>query len=440
MGGVFTILVLLPVALQAQHSNKPTVPGKALIQKQGFNQLQLPAQAVQRIQKFSKNSIHKAVHPVQLPERLYEEEKLILYVNPNNNRIQFTPGKGAEEVYILKTSIDVPSDDRYVWAGDVFYQSSEHPIGSATFVQNNDGETTGNIDVEGVFFQIHPLSASGMHALVEFDREEIDRHDAAKSKNGNPNLYGVGRETKSNNTINTESSIPPTLDDSLKIESRNLLQTEHESITTCALRYIRALVLYTPNAATYGNIDNIIDLAIAETNQAYTNSNITNLRLVLQHKQEYDFIEGTDIEDALNDRLIPDPEIIQLRDSVHADVVIMLTEAGNYTFPHSGNCNEQQCPEDNADDKSEDWGIAGTLFLEKERAYAIVDVSKATGPTYTLAHELGHLQAARHHPDEDDDPALFDYAYGHRFSYECTFLGIGNHVRDRRSWLGLYQE
>lgn len=49
--GVLAILVLLPITLQAQHLNNPSKQGKTLIQKQGLNQLQLPAQALQRIRE-----------------------------------------------------------------------------------------------------------------------------------------------------------------------------------------------------------------------------------------------------------------------------------------------------------------------------------------------------------------------------------------------------
>ncbi len=424
-------MVLLPITLQAQHLNNPSKQGKALIQKQGLNQLQLPAQALQRIQKFSKNSIHKAVHAVQLPEKLYEIEKLILYVNPNSKRIHFTPGKGAEEIQIIKTSIEVPSDKRYIWVGDVFHQSSEHPIGSATFVQNNDGEINGNIDVEGIFFQIHPLGKSGMHAFIEFDREEINRKNKARAGRGSPNQSGSGTITTTSDIAanvlsereTTSNAAPFTVE-----TSEDLLANESEIQTSCSMRYIRALVLYTEGAAESqnGNIDNVIDLAIAETNQAYANSGINNVRLVVQHIQEDDFNESEGlIQTALYQRLIPDDKIFQLRDSVKADVVIMFTSPGIYYDDRvSGPCDETQCPSDpGAPDNREQYGIAGGTNLEADSAYVIVDISKATAPKYTLAHEIGHIQAAQHHPSDDTHPfPLYDYGYGHRFSYPCGFL------------------
>lgn len=93
----------------------------------------------------------------------------------------------------------MPSDDRYVWIADVYHSLSEHPIGSATIVQNKYGEINGNIDVEGVFFQIHPLCVSDMHAFVEFDREEMKHQKNARAEIGNPNQSAGGAVTMNKN-------------------------------------------------------------------------------------------------------------------------------------------------------------------------------------------------------------------------------------------------
>lgn len=429
-GGVFTILVLLPLTLHAQPSNNQSNQGKEFIRERVESRANIPSNAQNRIQKLSNVSTHKSIHPVRLPERLYEEDKLTIYINPNSNRIQFSKNNGAEEIQIIRTEIDVVSDDQYIWIGDVYNQSYEFPIGSATFVQDSEGEINGNIDIQGLMLQIHPLAQSGLHAIVEFDELEMDRHDAARAGNRSPDRYGAGSNSGNSSPFLQGSTINENyqnqfISDDLLFEEEVL--TGSEFSPTCAMRYIRAMVLYTPDAASYGNINNIIALAINETNQAYTNSGITNVNVVLQHSQEFDFIEGEDILDART-RLIADSAIIALRNFHDADVVMMLTEAGTYKIPNDGgSCNEIQCPPDPSapDNNTDDWGIAGTLFLESEKAYAIVDVSRATGPSYTFAHELGHLQAARHHPDDEPNNAnpLYDYAHGHRFSfYHAGFI------------------
>jgi hypothetical protein len=76
--GVFTILVLLPLTLHTQHLNKISLQGKELVQNHPVDMKLLPLKARNRIQVLSKKSIHKTVYAVQLSNRLYEEEKLIL--------------------------------------------------------------------------------------------------------------------------------------------------------------------------------------------------------------------------------------------------------------------------------------------------------------------------------------------------------------------------
>ena len=171
------------------------------------NLTNIPAQARNRLQSLSDVSTHKSIHPVRLPERLYEEDTLILYVHPNSRRIQFSKGNGAEEIQIIKNKIEVVSDDQYIWIGDVYGGLSENPIGSATFVQDSEGEINGNIDIDGLMLQVHPLAQSGLHAIVEFDELEMDKHDAARVGNGSTDRYGAGTSPENINPLVQGSTI-----------------------------------------------------------------------------------------------------------------------------------------------------------------------------------------------------------------------------------------
>jgi len=419
---------------------------KELVQERRTNVQSLPQQARNRVQSLSVISAHKRVNPVRLPEWLYDETKLAIYVDPANREIRFSPGNGVEELHIIRTRIEVISDNAYAWAGDVYVSSGTHPypIGDALFIQSIDGEINGNIDVEGLFFQVHPLGASGLHAIVEFDEEKMGRGNS----NASPYHSGgaVSSETvhptpgaklpfKDVNTATQSETAYPTqpleeqhLEDEL-VELQERLKAEEAFPSPCAMRYIRALVLYTESAKNYGNIENIINLAIQETNQAYSNSGVVNVSVVLEHSEEFNFNEGNDIENDL-ESLIVHPNAQDLREDHNADVVILLTGPEAYPIvDYGGDCEDEfiDCPPDSGPPNRNEfeWGIAGTLHLEEERAYAIVNVSKAAGPTYTFAHELGHIQGAWHHPDDihsDDlteNPPLYDYGFGHRVSYSC---------------------
>src|SRR5690625_5116566 len=60
----------------------------------------------------------------------------------------------------------------------------------------------------------------------------------------------------------------------------------------CTPEIIRLLVLYTPAAAQGRNISSIVNLAVQETNDAYTNSQISNRRVAVSHIQQLNFYES----------------------------------------------------------------------------------------------------------------------------------------------------
>lgn len=176
---------------------------------------------------------------------------------------------------------------------------------------------------------------------------------------------------------------------------------------TCPKHFARVLVLYTAGAASYGNINNIIAQAITETNDAYWNSNSNTGSVILQHSQQIGFGETFDIGVDLS-TLMNNSTINSLRVQYDADIVVILTTAGQY---------------------NQTFGAAATYKALYNGAYAIVDVSKATGSRYTFAHEVAHIQGLQHHPNDDNtfSDGLYNYGYGHRISYSgCGFLGLGS--------------
>jgi hypothetical protein len=160
---------------------------------------------------------------------------------------------------------------------------------------------------------------------------------------------------------------------------------------------IDVLAVYTPSSMTrYGGADGVealIQLAVAETNQAYLNSGVsTRLRLV--HTALVDYTESGSMQTDLN--RITDPgdsfmdEVHALRDRFGADTVTLIEESADY-------CGIA-------------WLMTSLSASFESRAFSVVYSSCATG-YYSLGHELGHNMGSSHDHDNAGS-ALYPYSYG----------------------------
>lgn len=174
------------------------------------------------------------------------------------------------------------------------------------------------------------------------------------------------------------------------------------------------MVLYTSQARTGAGgtvaIENLIDLAVAEANTVYQNSQV-HLRVRLVHRSEVQYAEAPNLSTNLNRLQAPADgfldEVPPLRNTHRADIVCLITE-------------------------SADPGLAGLAFTMGElsiafqsQAYCIVKRSELVG-TYIFAHELGHVMGAQHDPQNAIDEfgkvklGAFPYSFGHRFEMGGT--------------------
>lgn len=178
---------------------------------------------------------------------------------------------------------------------------------------------------------------------------------------------------------------------------------------------IDVLVVYTTTAKTASGgqtaMENLIDLAIAETNIGYANSNVSQ-RLNLVHIAEVNYNEsnfnwGTTLARLQNtsDNFIDN--VHSLRDTYGADEVVLLVGA-------TSGC-----------------GIAYVMdpvsSYFASSAFAVVSYNCATG-YYSFAHELGHNMGSTHDRANTSNAAAFDYSYGYQdpngafrtiMSYNC---------------------
>ncbi len=180
-----------------------------------------------------------------------------------------------------------------------------------------------------------------------------------------------------------------------------------------ATNIIDLLVGYTPEAkAAYGDdgIEALIGLAVEETNQAFLNSNApVQLRLVATTETAYhdsgdmaaDLTRATTANDGYLD------ELLTLRDSVGADIVSLVVNAGNY-------CGVS-------------WQMGVLHPAYAGYAFNVVKASCATG-YYSFGHELGH-NLGLSHDHANASYGVFPYSYGWQepsnhfrtvMAYDCT--------------------
>ena len=161
---------------------------------------------------------------------------------------------------------------------------------------------------------------------------------------------------------------------------------------------IDVLVAYTPQVQSrYGvsGAEALVVQAVAEANQAYTNSGMAQ-RLNLVHSVLTNYTEsGSMNTDISRLRSTSDgymDELHALRDSYGADQVSLLEHEPQYC------------------------GLAYRMTSASasfaSSAFSVVHHSCATG-YYSFAHELGHNQGAHHDPDNASG-AIYPYAYGHQ--------------------------
>lgn len=165
--------------------------------------------------------------------------------------------------------------------------------------------------------------------------------------------------------------------------------------------YIDALVVYTADARTVAGgttaMENLIDLAITESNTGYSNSAVTQ-RLRLVHTAEVTYDEsGFDWNTCL-DRLQDDSDgymdnVHTLRDTYGADEVALIVNQSYY-------CGLGYLMQ-----------TLGSYF--EAYAFCLVSIDCATG-YYSLAHEWGHNMGCAHDRANASSAGVYDYSYGYQ--------------------------
>jgi len=266
-----------------------------------------------------------------------------------------------------------------VWSGHlkeakarplIQHETGRDELNSATFVRRGNG-ITGDVFVDGKLYRIRPLP-DGTHAVIEVDASRMPpehpqsfydrvqfapRHDAAGVASGAPTMTA---------TAATDTTI-------------------------------RVMVYVTPQAvsAYSGDMQALAELAVAESNTGYANSNVGINMVLAGYHVATGYTESTNWDTNVSRWVGKTDGYIDgahaQRDTDAADVNVLI-------FNQSSYCGE-----------------ASGLPANEATAFAVAYWDCATG-YYSFAHEVGHLQGARHDPA--NDPTNTPYAYGHGYQYQ----------------------
>ena len=157
---------------------------------------------------------------------------------------------------------------------------------------------------------------------------------------------------------------------------------------------IDVMVVYTAAAAmATGSINDLIDFAVDETKQSYSNSG-ASVGLHLAHTAQVVYNETGRTYTQHISALIATSDghmdnVHTLRNQYLADLVVLVVNDISYC------------------------GIAGGVPATTTTAFAVVHVGCMVAPFYSFAHEIGHLQGAGHDLGAPDHYS--PYAYGHGF-------------------------
>jgi hypothetical protein len=310
--------------------------------------------------------------------------------------LQLDLGRGVR-VEAMRLGSQVTADGVEIWRGLVTDTAAlksgtaeiiDDPMNSAILVRNG-GKVTGSVRVEGQLYRILPLH-DGSQVVVKVDESRMPPDHPHSYAGGSLSLpdqpYGFRAPR-----WNWAGGAPD--------------RSRHDAVFGDVARdaagptavakantVIRVMVVATQAAANAsGDLTGLINLAIAETNQGYANSGV-QITAQLAGLYTTSYTEsGSFSTDLARFRGTTDgymDSVHSLRNQNAADVAMIVLN------------NSSSC------------GLASAIGATASTAFASVARTCTTG-YYSFAHEIGHLQSARHDPAAD--PTNTPYAYGHGY-------------------------
>ena len=311
----------------------------------------------------------ETVRPGEVSNKKVQLNPGVLNINTQQLEINLLNGLSLT---LDKQSSQLNNQGSLVWHGQKQTNnelSSRHTqiLNEAVLIKKASG-ITGSVRINGKLFKIRPQS-NGIHEIIEIDESKMPQDHPPGE------MQILESEADQSAVIN------------------NLDINNHALSTSAADTNIKVLVAYTSAAnSAVTDLQAMIELAVAETNTGYVNSGIT-ASMELVHTYQVNYTESNFTTDlnyfSTNNDGVMD-EVHGKRDQYGADVAIIMTDITDYC------------------------GLADAIGATSSTAFAAVYHGCATG-YYSFGHEVGHLQAARHNPE--NDPTSTPYAFGHGYQY-----------------------
>jgi len=312
----------------------------------------------------AKDSV-AAFNPTIIRSRIVKIDWDILAVAEDSSRRKISAGNVLLLNLFDDTSLtarlyhgQARSEEHFIWTGHV-----EGDRGSQVTMVVQDGVMVGNIRVSGEFYQVRYLGG-GVHVIYEIDETKFPPAGEPIPVRNPPSLV--------------EDKIGAAVDDGSTLD---------------------VMVVYTPAArAAAGSttaMNALINLAITETNTAYSNSGV-NPRVRLVHTEEVSYMESDDFTADLNcltnatDGCIDN--VHTLRDTHGADLVSLFIEGGF-------NCGLA-------------WVMTDLSNNFESFAFSIVRRTCATG-NFSFGHEIGHNMGLQHARANQPPDGVFPYSHGY---------------------------
>ncbi len=286
---------------------------------------------------------------------------------PLNEKVTVT----AQRTEVSKT------DDGYIWRGVI--DGSGEPV---TLLWWPSGRLAGTVVHAGHTYVIKNLEGN-MHGMVELTPDKMPPDHGAASHNLMQKMHvrtdPLVHEGDASMMQPADARPPP-----VKIGP---MEGAPQDAT------ISLIVAYTKKAAShYTNIEkDLIDVAIAQTNQSFRDSGAGNVRVKLVHAYQTDYVEkGSHFDHVYRFRNKGDgytDEIHELREKYGADVAALVVD------------DPMGC------------GLSIRVAADAPDAFTAVH-HECAATMYSLAHEIGHLIGARHDRGLDDSTQPFPYGHG----------------------------
>lgn len=307
------------------------------------------------------------------------------FAKPGSLRLNLLPGKTA---VVARQSSTQHAPGVLDWSGTVLRVAEdpvETPLGPVTelfpkgiaTLSVNDGNIVGRVSVGAETYVITPLG-KGFHAIVKinpakFPLEHPPSHKTLEKAKisfnlGEAELKDRAPKKNSDGTHNDTVSAP---------------------VITVGVAYTKSAALALGTALTPSHF---ADALINITNVSYKNSGVGAV-VALSGTKVIDFVEtdfDADIARLKRATTGPLADLKRWRHDISANVVVLIVSLDRYC------------------------GLAGGILASVGDAYALVSQTCALD-NLSFAHEIGHLQGARH--DETSDPSDTPFRYGHGYRY-----------------------